>query len=132
MINLDKLDYLHIWLGTYNGSASDYQNLFDLSSFYEGYENDDFERCEFSSYLNTDAYSDEIVGWNYSKEGLNHLLSELPGQKLIEKVKEIAIAKSLNNSNAVIYYGAHHLESLEGLSKNFVDLEYIGEIKGFE
>ena len=39
MINLDKLDYLHIWLGTYKGSTSEYQKLFDLSSFYEDYEN---------------------------------------------------------------------------------------------
>jgi hypothetical protein len=119
------MDELHIWLGTFKGTEDEFHQSFDLTSFYNSKEGEEFKRCEFCKYLNKNSYDNDFIGYVYDENQSQKLLEILPSEQLKKNVLKFSKENNLTNSNALLYYGDEWLNS-DSLDKEFIGLKYLG------
>lgn len=117
------MEKMFIWAGHYTRSAEDFDKLFDLSSFYEGYNKGEFIRCAFAEYIDEDSYDQDLIGWYY-ENSLNDILKQMPEEQLHEKIKSSINKLNLSNTNSLIYYCD---EEADISGEDFEGLKFIGE-----
>ncbi|GAL65151.1 MULTISPECIES: immunity 22 family protein [Algibacter] len=119
------MDELHLWVGIFSGTEEEFHQLFDLTSFYNSQEGEDFERCGFCKYLNKNSYDNDFIGHVYIENDLQKLLDGLPSDQLTKDVLKYCKNNKLTNPNAMLYYGDEWLDG-DSLAKEFEGLKYIG------
>ena len=126
-MNIDDLDFIHVWIGNFEGNYDLFSKLFDQTTFF-----DEGVRCPFADYLKLDTYDDDIFGWNYSDESIEKLLMNIPGSNCAKEITQRAFGEKIDKPNSIIYYGLFNLESIDHLSPSFMGLDYLGIFNGFE
>lgn len=124
---MNRMSIIHIWIGTTNKKLEDFESYFDLTTFYESEEDEDFERCGFCNQIkNADSYDSDFIGiyYNESSNDLNLAIQETPDSRIYNLIKEECEKKNIKEANAMFYYRDSELPKVD-TERKYNDLMYL-------
>ncbi|MBP2619539.1 immunity 22 family protein [Chryseobacterium jejuense] len=123
------MSLIHVWIGKTDKSLEEFEEYFDLDSFYESEEGEDFERCGFCKEVTfSESYGEDFIGLDYKEDptSLEDILDEIPSSKIIPLIVDKCNALNITEANAMFYYRDAELPKPE-IGKKYNDLYYVGE-----
>ncbi|MCS4225892.1 immunity 22 family protein [Sphingobacterium sp. BIGb0165] len=128
---MNRMSLIHLWIGKTDKSLEEFEEYFNLDSFYDSEEGEDFEKCGFCREVTfSESYGDDFIGLDYKDEpvSVEGILHEIPSSKIkaliVDKCRELNIAEA----NAMFYYRDAELPKPE-IGRQYNDLFYIGEFQ---
>lgn len=121
------MNKIHVWIGFSNKKEDDFYDYFDLTSFNESEEGEEFKVCGFAKDINKKIYNEDFIGIYFDEEddALKLALDELPDPKLAEELYKVCLQNNIEKANAMFYYTDARLQIMD-VAKKYNELKYLG------
>lgn len=131
---LDRMDRVHLWIGTTKKQEEEYLEYFELDFSTEGdFSDPSYKVCGFCEDLDIKWYEEDFIGIIplYEEEvELDEILEEAAvDSDEIDNVKAICQSLGINKANAILWYADAEIE-INNPKKSYNGLKYIGTFKG--
>jgi len=126
---MEKYNRIHVWIGKTNKSLEEFEEYFNLDSFYDAEEDEDFEKCGFcKEVIFSESYGEDFIGLDYKDDPISveGILDEIPSSKAIPLILDKCNDLDIKDANAMFYYRDAELPKPE-IGKKYNDLYYVGE-----